>query len=67
MFGIIALSKKNRILKKSKFEAARIVTVTTKLVSINLLYEETGWKTLEAQQKNYKITLFFKMINGLSP
>ena len=38
----------------------------TKLVSINSLDEETGWETLE-HDKNHKFTLFFKMINGLSP
>ena len=52
---------------EKKNEAARIVTDTTKLVSINSLYEETGWKTLETRRKNHNLTLFFKMINGLSP
>ena len=50
--------------EKIQIEAARIVTGTTKLVSINSLYEETGWET---RPKNHKLTLFFKMINGLSP
>ena len=54
-------------IEKIQIEAARIVTGTTKLVSINSLYEETGWETLETRRKNHKLTLFFKMINGLSP
>ena len=54
-------------IEKFQIEAARIVTGTTKLVSINSLYEETGWETLETRRKNHKLTLFFKMINGLSP
>ena len=44
LFGIIALSKKNRIAKRIQIEEARIVTGTTKLVSINSLYEETAWE-----------------------
>ena len=54
-------------IEKIHNEAARIVTGTTKLVSINFLYEETGWKALETRLNNHKLTLFFKMINGLSP
>ena len=54
-------------IEKIQIEAARIVTGTTKFVSINSLYEETGWETLETRRKNHKLTLFFKMINGLSP
>ena len=52
--------------EKQDIEKSRIVTGTTKLVSINSLYEETGWETLETRRKNHKLTLFFKMINGLS-
>ena len=37
------------------------------LVSIYSLYEENGWETIETRQKNHKLTLFFKMINDLSP
>ena len=54
-------------IEKIQIEAARIVTGTTKLVSITSLYEETGWETLKTRRKNHKLTLFFKMINGLSP
>ena len=54
-------------IEKIQIEAARIVTGTTKLVSINSLYEEAGWETLETRRKIHKLTLFFKMINGLSP
>ena len=51
-------------IKRIQFEAARIVTGATKLVSIHSLYEETG---REARRKNHKLTLFFKMANDLSP
>ena len=52
-------------LEKLQIEAARIVTGTTKLVSKNALLLETGWETLASRRK--KLTLFFKMQNGLSP
>ena len=54
-------------LDKIQNEAARIVTVTTKLVSILALYEETKWETLEERRRKSKLILFYKIINGLSP
>ena len=54
-------------LDKIQNEAARIVTGTTKLVSIENLYEETKWKTLEERRRKHKLTLFYKMVNNLSP
>ena len=48
-------------------EAARIVTGTTKLVSIRALYEEVRWDTLEERQRKHKLALFYKMVNSLSP
>ena len=54
-------------LEKIQNEAARIVTGATKLVSINSLLVETGWETLASRRKKHKLTLFFKMQNGLSP
>ena len=54
-------------LDKIQNEAARIVTGTTKLVSIENLYEETKWETLEERRRKHKLTLFYKMVNNLSP
>ena len=48
-------------------EAARIVTGTTRLVSINLLHSETGWDSLARRRNNHKIIMFHKMYTGLSP
>lgn len=44
-------------LEKTRLEAARIVTGTTKLVSIDKLYIETGW---EKKKSKHKLTLFYK-------
>ena len=41
-------------IEKIHNEAARIVTVATKLVSIENLLLETGWETLESRRKNKK-------------
>ncbi|MES9994334.1 MAG: reverse transcriptase family protein [Candidatus Thiodiazotropha sp.] len=54
-------------LDKIQNEAARIATGATKLVSIDILYKEIGWETLEQRRNNHKLTLFYKMINSLTP
>ena len=54
-------------LEKIQIEAARIVTGVTKLVSIDYLYIETGWKTLSSCRKKHKFQLFYKMQNSLTP
>ena len=64
-FGIIVIYKQN--LENIQLEAARIVTGSTKIVSFQALYNETGWGTLEVRRKKQKLTLFYKMCNGLSP
>ena len=54
-------------LEKIQLEAARIVTGTTKLVSLEMLYKETGWETLEVRRSKHKLCLFYKMSNNISP
>ena len=54
-------------LEKIQLEAARIVTGTTKLVSIENLYKETGWETLSSRRRQHKLTLYYKMTNYLTP
>ena len=55
-------------LEKIQYEAARIVTGTTKLVSINSLLLETGWETLAYRRKKHKLQLFLKcrMVSALN-
>ena len=52
-------------IEKVQLEAARIVSGTTKLVSLALLYEELGWEQLSSRRRKYKLVLFYKMQNGL--
>ena len=54
-------------LEQIQYEAARIVTGATRLVSINSLLTETGWETLSARRKNHKLVMFYKMQNNLCP
>ena len=54
-------------LAKIQIEAARIVTGATKLVFHDNLYRETCWETLNSRGKQHKLTLYYKMINFLTP
>ena len=44
-----------------------IVTGATKLVSLQELYNETGWESLEVRRKKHKLILYYKMCNDLLP
>ena len=54
-------------LEKFQLEAARIATGATKLVSVQKLYDETGWETLEIRRRKHRLVLFYKMYNNISP
>ena len=54
-------------IEKIQIEAARIVTGSTKLVSINSVTNETGWKSLLNRRKKHKLLLFYKMQHNISP
>ena len=41
-------------LENVQTEAARIVTGGTRLVSINSLYNETGWEMLQARREHHQ-------------
>ena len=47
-------------LENVQIEAARIVTGRSRLVSINSLYKETGWETLQARRENHNFFFFIK-------
>ena len=48
-------------LEKLQLEAARIMTGATKLVSLEVLYNETGWESLETRRSKHKMCLFYKI------
>ena len=54
-------------LESVQIEAARIVTGGTRLSSIRLLYDETGWEKLSDRRKDHRLTYFYKMVNNITP
>ena len=54
-------------LDKIQNEAARIVTGATVLVSLQSLYQEVGWESLQDRRLKHKLNLFFKMQHDLTP
>ena len=54
-------------LDKVQNEVARIVTGGKQLVSINNLYKEIGWESLENRRRKHKLVMFYKMVNHLTP
>ena len=54
-------------LESVQIEAARLVTGATKLVSLEKLYVEVGWDTLECRRNKHCLTYLFRMHTGLSP
>ncbi len=53
--------------EKIQIEAARITSGATRLVSIDSLYTEICWETLEHRRHSHKLNIFYKMKNGISP
>ena len=52
---------------KIQNEATRIATGATKLVSVNKLYKEICWESLQKRRHDHKRTLFYKIYNHLAP
>ena len=55
------------LIEKIQIEAARVVTGATRLVSIELMYRETGWEPLYKRRYKHKMYQFYKMNNDLTP
>ena len=56
----ISLNKK---IENVQLEASRIVTEGTRLVSLDNLYMETGWKKLKDRREKHKLVQFHKIDN----
>ena len=54
-------------LEKFQTEAAKIAKETTKLLSLEILYSEIGWDTLDIRRNKQKHTFFYKMPQHLTP
>ena len=47
-------------------EAARIITGATKLCSLEKLFAELGWESLQERRNKHKLIILYKIINGLT-
>ncbi|MEW8548206.1 MAG: reverse transcriptase family protein [Candidatus Thiodiazotropha sp.] len=56
-----------RALENIQVEALRITTGGTKVCSIQKLYDDSNWETLQTRRNNHKLCQLYKMINGLTP
>ena len=54
-------------LEKIQIEAARLVTGTSIYITLQKLYREIGWLTLENRRTYQKIILAFKIKNTIVP
>ena len=54
-------------LEKIQIASTRIATGATKLVSLEMLYQETGYEPLEKRRYKHKLCLFYQMDTGVSP
>ena len=48
-------------------EAARIITGATKLCSLEKLFAELGWESLQERRNKHKLIILYKITNGLTP
>ena len=54
-------------IEKLQNEAARLVTGLTRSVSLEKIYKECGWETLDSRRKSFKLHFMFKVSNNLVP
>ena len=48
-------------------EAGRIISGATKLCSVEKLFVELGWDSLQNRRNKHKLVIFYKIMHGLSP
>ena len=63
--NVFAESKKQ--LDAVHIEAARIITGATKPCSLEKLFADLGWESLQQRRNKHKLTILYKIINGLTP
>ena len=54
-------------LESIQIEATRIITGAIRLCSIEKLFSELGWESLQSRRNKHKVTFFFKSLNGFTP
>ena len=59
-------SESKKLLDAVHVEAAQIVTGATKLCSIDKLFIELGWESLQTRRNKHKLVTFYKIMHGLA-
>ena len=60
LYGTIVNNYEKEAIEKVQWEAARIVTGTTKSCSRVKLLEDTGWDTMEKRRYKHRMITFFQ-------
>lgn len=66
-FGIIAPKKTKKALESIQLDAAWITTGATKVCSVQKLYNETGYETLQERRKKQKLCQMYKITHNSTP
>ena len=67
MYGTDALNKTHKHFKRSKNEAAQLVTGLTRAVLLKNLYKECGWATLSQRRHQHKLSFMYIVDTGIVP
>ena len=62
-----ATNDSKKQLEATHIEAARIITGATKLCSTEKLLSDLGWDSLQNRRNKHKLTILYKILNGLTP
>ena len=53
-------------LESIHIEAARVITGATKLCSIEKLFADLGWESLQKRRNKHKLVIFYKILHGIA-
>ena len=54
-------------LESIHIEAARVITGATKLCSIEKLFADLGWESLQKRRNKHQLVIFYKILHGIAP
>ena len=54
-------------LESIHIEAGRVKTGATKLCSIEKLFADLGWESLQKRRNKHKLVIFYKILHGIAP
>ena len=61
------LQESKKAVENIQLDAARIATGATKVCSVQKLYNETGYETLQNRRKKHKLCMMYKITHNLTP